>query len=413
MKHSSMKPTLVIGGGISGITTAVELAEVGREVILIEKESYLGGNVVKMNNYFPKLCPPACGLEINFRRIKQNRRITILTSTIPIEITGTDGDFQVKTITAPRYVRNTCTACGKCAEICPEEKPDAFNYGFTRQKIISLPHDMAFPMQYSLDAEKCKRELCNKCVEVCEYDAIDLSAKPRENNLEVGSVIIATGWKAYDAVKIQNLHYGDFENVVTNVELERLMASNGPGKGKLERPSDKRQPEEIAFVQCAGSRDENHLPYCSAVCCSASLKHALSIQEKYPDSKIRIFYIDLRVTGRNEDFLDRVRQNKNIELIKGKVAGIEETADGKNLMVEAENTLTGKKMKFRADLAVLATGIVPNGFLPQFEMNAGGFLTENLKAGLIPVSCCKKPMDVSSSVKDATAASLNAIQITD
>ena len=291
----NQKPVLVIGGGMSGITTTVEIAEVGKEVILIEKEPYLGGNVVKFNNYFPKLCPPTCGLEINFKRIKQNPRIKYYTSTEVQEITGEKGDFKVKIKTAPQYVKNNCTACGKCLEVCPEERPNDFNYGFTKTKAIYLPHEMAFPYKFNIDDEYCKGESCNKCVEVCEYNAIDLSAKEKITDLEVNSIVVASGWKNYDASKIENLNYSTSKNIITNVVFERFIASNGVGENKLLRPSDNLEPKKIAFVQCAGSRDENHLPYCSAVCCTASLKHALNIQELYPKSEVKIFYIDMRM----------------------------------------------------------------------------------------------------------------------
>ena len=407
------KPTLVVGGGISGITTAVEIAEVGKEVILIEQKPYLGGNGRKMNNYFPKLGPPACGLEINFRRIRQNRRIKYYTSTTLFEISGEKNNFSVRLRSAPQYIKDNCTACGKCVVVCPEERPDEFNYDFSKTKAIYFPHEMAFPAKFFIDDRYCKSESCNKCVEVCEYDAIDLFAKENVFFQEVSSVVFATGWKNYDAGLIKNLHYSDYKNVITNVEFERLIASNGPGKDKLIRPSDNKEPKEVVFVQCAGSRDENYLPYCSDVCCSASLKHALSIQEKYPDSRIKIFYIDLRVSGRNEDFLAKVEGNKNIELIKGKVAKIEEVGETKNLIVEAEDVLSGKKIKHEADLVVLATGIVPSDTALNLNKDQYGFLTEIQQEGVHVVSCCKKPMDVSASVKDATAAALKAIQASD
>jgi len=405
----NQKPTLVIGGGISGVTTAVEIAEVGKEVILIEKMPYLGGNVVKFNNYFPKLCPPTCGLEINFRRIKQNPRIKYFTSSEVQEISGEKGDFKVKIKTASQYIKNNCTACGKCAEVCPEERPDEFNYGFTKTKAAYLPHEMAFPYKYQIDSEYCKKEACNKCVDICEYDAIDFSAKEEIQELEVSSIVTATGWKNYDASKIENLNYSSSKNIITNVEFERFIASNGLNENKLLRLSDSTEPKKIAFVQCAGSRDENHLPYCSAVCCSASLKHALTIQELYPKTEVKIFYIDMRVAGRNEDFLSKVQENKNIELIKGKVGKITET-ENNNLILEAEDILSGKKIKYDAEMAVLATGIVPSEINLDMNKDQNQFITDSQKDGIIPVACSRKPMDVSSSVKDATAAAVKAIQ---
>ncbi len=400
---------MVIGGGISGITAAVEIAEVGKEVILVEQKPYLGGNVVQMNNYFPKLCPPSCGLEINFRRIRQNPRIRYYVNTKVVGIKGVKGNFQVDLYTAPQYIRDSCSACGACEAVCPYHRPDDFNYGFTSTKAVYLPHEMAFPFKYHIDDRYCKKEACNKCVEVCDYNAIDLSAEGKAFGIEAGAVIVATGWTNYDARKIENLHYADFQNVVTNVEFERLVAVSGPGKGNLYRPSDGKIPGEICFVQCAGSRDENHLPYCSAVCCSASLKHALTFQEKYPESKVRIFYIDMRVSGRNEDFLAKVEGNKNIELIKGKVAAIEEKEKTKNLVVEAEDIMSGRKKKYETELVVLATGIVPSGIDTVVSHDSDGFITEVAESGIYAVACCKKPMDVSSSVKDATGAALKAI----
>ncbi len=404
------KPVLIIGGGISGITTAVEIAEVGKEVILIEKEPYLGGNVVKFNNYFPKLCPPTCGLEINFRRIKQNPKIKYFTSTEVAEISGEKGNFSVKLKTAPQYIRNNCTACGKCAEVCSEERPNDFNYGFTKTKAAYLSHEMAFPYKYHIDDNYCKKESCNKCVDICEYNAIDLKTTEEIREIEVSSVVVATGWTNYDASKIENLNYATSKNIITNVEFERFLASNGVGENKLLRLSDNTEPKKIAFVQCAGSRDENHLPYCSSVCCSASLKHALNIQEIYPKSEIKIFYIDMRVTGRNEDFLTKVQANKNIELVKGKVGKITET-ENNNLILEAEDILSGRKIKYEANMVVLATGIVPSNINLNLKRDDNQFIKTDQIDGIIPVACSRKPMDVSASVKDATAAALKAIQI--
>jgi len=403
------KPVLVIGGGISGITTAVEIAEVGKEVILIEKMPFLGGNVVKFNNYFPKLCPPTCGLEINFRRIKQNPRIKYFTSSEVEEMSGEKGNFKVKIKTTPQYIKNNCTGCGKCAEVCPEERPDDFNYEFTKTKAAYLPHEMAFPFKYQIDDGYCKKESCNKCVEACEYNAIDLSAKEEITELEVSSIVTATGWESYDASKIENLNYSESQNIITNVEFERFIASNGVNENKLLRLTDNIEPKKVAFVQCAGSRDENHLPHCSAVCCSASLKHALTIQELYPTTEVKIFYIDMRVSGRNEDFLTKVQENKNIELVKGKVGQITEV-ENNNLILEAEDILSGKKIKYEAELVVLATGIVPSNVDANFEKDQNLFITDNQMDGIIPVACSKKPMDVSSSVKDATAAAIKALQ---
>jgi len=397
------KPIIIIGGGISGITAAVEAAETGYEVILVEKLPYLGGRVVKLNKYFPKLCPPSCGLEINFRRIRQNPKIKIMVSTMVKSLSGKKGDFTVTLQTEPALVNNNCTSCGECTEVCPVERPDTFNYGHGTTKAIYLPHEMAYPFQYTIDREVCKGESCNKCMEVCNYKAIDLSQKESTSSIEVNSVILATGWKPYDK---KNLGFPEHPDIISNVEMERLGAPNGPGKGKIQKPSNGSTPDFVVFVQCAGSRDENHLPYCSAVCCSASLKQALLVKEQLPDCDVQIFYIDLRVTGRNEDFLKKVEETEGIQLIKGKVANIE--VKDKKIIVEAEDIAAGKKISTSADLVVLATGIVPeNPGIHAISANNQGFLdNDSLPEGIVACGCAEKPVDVSTALKGATGAVL-------
>ncbi len=406
------RPILIIGGGISGITAAVEIAEAGKQVVIIEKLPYLGGNVIKMNNYFPKLCPPICGLEINFRRIRQNPNISVYTSTTVEHITGEKGDLTIQLKRSAVYVNSNCTACGDCAEICPEERPNEYNYLFDTTKAIYLPHEMAYPFKFAIDDNYCLKEKCSKCTEVCKYNAIDLTAIEERPELRVSSVIIATGWLPYNIENEVNLNYSTYKNVIKNVEVERLLAVNGPYNGELLRPSDKKKPKSIAFVQCAGSRDENYLPYCSAVCCSASLKHALTICERYPEITIKIFYIDLRVTGRNEDLLSKVEALKNVELIKGKVAKIKENEISGNLIIEAEDTLCSRKIKNEFDMVILAAGIKPsevklNNVLTD---NNGFILPESLPEGVYSAACSKRPMDVVSSLRDATGIVLKAIQ---
>jgi len=405
-----MRPILIIGGGITGVTAAVELAEAGKEVVLLEKESHLGGNVVKMHNYFPKLCPPACGMEINYRRLRSNSRIKLLTHSELRSVTGAPGNMEAVITRKPMYVNDRCTACGDCLEVCPETRSDAFNYGFGHTKAIFQPHPFAYPRKYEIDGAACAGPSCSKCVAACSYDAIQLEAKEEEVTLEVHSVIVATGWKNYDATAIEGLNYNASPDIVTNVEFERLLSVSGPGKGKLARPSDEKTPSSVAFVQCAGSRDRNHLHYCSAVCCSASLKHALNVSELLPEIKISIFYIDLRVTGRNEDFLERVKQKPAITLNKGKVAAVKANGEGEALQVTYENIEAGKKETRPFDMVVLATGLVPENGLPLQGADEDGFMTTTMPPGVYPAGCALRPMDVSASVKSAASAAVKAIK---
>ena len=403
------KPTLIIGGGISGITAAVELAEAGQEVVLIEKDNYLGGNVSHFNNYFPKLCPPSCGLEINYRRIRSNPRISYYTGASLKSICGSDGDYRVKIALGPRLINNNCTSCGKCADICPEPRPEKLGRK-AGEKAAFINNGLAFPMKYCIDPDICLREACAKCLEVCDYDAIHLDASSAEVEIQAGKVIVATGWVLYDAARIENYHYSEESDVVTNVEFEQMLAACTREKTKLIRPSDGQAPRRIAFIQCAGSRDINHLPYCSAVCCSASLKHALTLEAEYPDTISEIFYIDMRLSGRNEKLLRQAEEKERIILTKGKVGRIVPSNQEKGLVLEVEDIARGCKRQDAYDMVVLAMGLTPAPLGADLKVNEYGFFLPEQPSGLIPTASCKRPMDVSSSVKDATASALKAMQ---
>ncbi len=406
------KPILVIGGGIAGLTTAIEAAEAGCSVILIEKSPFLGGRVIRSYQYFPKLCPPSCGLEINFKRIKNNSRITALTLAELEKLIGTPGDFEATVKVHPRHVKESCTLCDACAKACPIDRPDEFNYGLSRTKAAYLPHGMAYPALYVIDRSACK-EGCKACADACTYGAVDLNQQVERKTFQVAAVVAATGWAPYDAAKIDNLGFGKHSNVVTNVLLERLAAPDGPTGGKILRPSDGMEPPSVAFVQCAGSRDENHLPYCSAVCCAASLKQATYIRALYPNAKITIFYIDIRTAGRLEDFYVRVTADEKIELVKGKVSKVEEEPGTGDLFVTAEDVLSAKKTARKFSLVVLATGIVPQtkGLPAGFDLDEFRFISNGSgKAGLYGAGCVRRPEEVSATVQDATGAALKALQ---
>lgn len=405
------KPILVIGGGMAGMTAAIEAAEAGARVVLVEKEPALGGRVARTNLYFPKLCPPGCGLEINFRRIKNNPRIEVLTLASVESLSGAPGDYEVKVKLAPRYVTSACTACGECAKVCPAERSDEFNLGLARTKAAYLPHAMAYPAYYVIDRAACP-DGCTACKEACRYNAIELDQREELRTYRASAVIAATGWSPYDATRIENLGYGRLKNVVTNVILERLAAASGPTGGRILRPSDGKPPESVVFIQCAGSRDENHLPYCSAVCCAASLKQATYVRSLYPEARITIFYIDIRTPGRLEDFYRQAAAG-GIELIKGKAAKIEEDAATGDLVVTAEDVMNGTRAAVRASMVVLATGIVPNteGLPEAFARDEFRFAVNppGLK-GLYAAGCVRRPEEVSATVQDATAAALKALQ---
>ncbi len=413
---SSGGSILVVGGGISGLTTTLEAAEVGYEVFLVEKKPYLGGRVVQLKQYFPKLCPPTCGLEINFKRIKDNPKINVLTMAEVEKVEGIPGNYNVTIKLKPRYVNENCTGCGQCASACQTEIHNDFNFNMDKCKGAYLPHEMAFPSRYVISPQIIGTQDAQLCKDACKYDAVDLDMKEKTVQINVGAIVWATGWEPYDAAKIDNLGFGKHKNIITNMMLERLAANNGPTKGKILRPSDNKAPESIAFVQCAGSRDENHLPYCSYVCCMASLKHTTYLRAQYPDAKIYIFYIDLRAPGyRYERFYENIKKDVNTFFIKGKVAEVTEESGSGNIVVVAENAVTGEKVRQTVDMVVLATGMQPTALdskLPaDLKYNEDGFIINDFeKGGMFAAGCANKPADVVSSNQNATGMALKAIQ---
>jgi quinone-modifying oxidoreductase subunit QmoA len=406
---------LVIGGGIAGISAALEAAEAGYDVVIVEKNPYLGGRVAQLHRYFPKLCPPYCGLEINFRRIKDNPRIRFHTMAEVRAIAGRPGNFDVTVVLHPRYVNDRCTACNACVSVCPAERPNAFNLGMGTTKAIYLAHELAFPMKYAIDEAACALTECAKCVEACAYGAIDLTMRERTLVLKAGAIIVATGWDPYDAGRIDNLGFGAHPDVITNVMMERLAAANGPTAGRIVRPSNGREVESAVFVQCAGSRDQNHLGYCSGICCLASLKEATYLRERNPKARAHVFYIDLRTPGTYEHFQKKVLGDDHITIVKGKVARVWEDRERGQLAVEAEDILSGGKTRLSVDLVVLASGMVPSlaRGAPAGPVGLDGdrfVAAAHTGEGIFAAGCAKAPVDVATSVQDATAAAALAIE---
>jgi len=404
---------LVIGGGISGITTAIEASEVGNNVILVEKTSTLGGRVSGFHQYFPKLCPPTCGLEINYKRLRANPNVQVYTNSEVLSVAGEAGNFIVKVRKNPTFVNEKCVACDHCTDVCPSDRINDFNAGMDKTKSIFLPNKMAYPPRYVIDRPTCESG-CSKCVDVCKYGAIDLDMQVQEIQIEVASVVVATGWKPYDAKKLTNMGFSRVPNVINNIMMERISSVSGPTKGKILRPSDHKPVEKIVFVQCAGSRDENHLPYCSSICCLGSLKHTKYVLEQNPEAKIYIFYIDIRTPGKYEDFVAKVQGEKNVKMIKGKVANIVAGENG-NVLVEAEDIHNMNKVYLEVDMVVLATGMESSlrgqERVAGIELDEYGFVPAELqKIGIFSAGVAKRPVDVNSSIQDSTGVALKAIQ---
>ena len=406
---------LVVGGGISGVTAALEAAEAGKDVILLEKRPYIGGRVTQLYKYFPKLCFPTCGLEINQRRIKANPNLRLFTMAEVTEVSGQEGDYTVKVTLHPRYVNENCTACGECAKAVEAEFDDEFNYNMKKRKGAYLPYAMAYPERYVLDPRILGTEDAERAKAACKYDAIDLDMQPEEIELRVGAIVWATGWRPYDAAKIQPYGYDRIENVISSVEFERMMDPFGPTGGKLVRPSDGKPAKNVAFIQCAGSRDRNHLLHCSRICCMASLKQTTYVLDTYgEEADVSIYYIDIRAIDRFEDFYRKVRENPQVKFIKSKVARIDKDKQTGNPILQGVDTEGYHRYANQHDLVVLAIGMEPA--VDQFPMpvvvNREGFIENDpANGGIFAAGCASDALDVNRSVQSATAAALRAIQV--
>ena len=406
---------LVVGGGISGMTAALEAAECGAEVVLVERGPTLGGRTSRLYRYFPKMCHPTCGLEINLRRIKGNPRVRVITMAEVVSVQGRRGDYRVALKMHPRYVNERCTACGECAAAVSTEVPDAHNYGLGRVKAAYLPHAMAYPLRYVIDPAIAGTDEGRRAKAACRYDAIDLDMKEEAVELTVGSVVWATGWRPYDAAKIQPYGYGRFPNVITSVEFERLADPAGPTGGRLLRPSDGREAKNVAFIQCAGSRDENHLRHCSRICCMASLKQTQYVREAYGEqARSTVYYIDIRAIDRFEDFYQMVQRDATVGFVKSKVARIAHNEENGNPVLHGVDTEGYHRYETEHDLVVLAVGMEPESLgvaLPDdVVVDSSGFIEGSADAGLMGAGAASSPLDVNRAVQSATGAALHAIK---
>ena len=372
----------------------------------------MGGRVAQLNKYFPKLCPPTCGLEINFKRLKTNPKITFYNLAEIESVSGSAGDFNVTLKVNPRGTTPQCTNCKAGEEAAATEVPNEFNFGMDNRKAIYKAHPMAFPNQCVLDKAAAPESEIEAIASAMPAGHVVPDQEADTVQLNVGAIIIATGWKPYDPANMDNLCFNSFENVVTNMMVERMASPAGPTGGTVVRPSDNEQPKSVGFVQCAGSRDENHLPYCSYICCMATLKQVTYIRENNPDAEIYIFYIDIRSPGRKyENFYSKIKADEKVHFIKGKVAEIKAGSAPGSVVLVAEDTIGGGKIEQEVDLAVLATGMQPTGAetqIPGIDYDEDGFVVD--KDGITPCGCAKRPVDVVSSAQSATAAALRAVQ---
>lgn len=425
-----VKRALVIGGGIAGIQTALDIAEAGYKVDIVEKTPSIGGRMSQLDKTFPTLDCSACILTPKMVEAAAHENITIYTYSEVEKVTGFVGDFHVEIRKKARSVdMSKCTGCGVCQEKCPSKKaPNEFNRGLDKRSAIYTPFAQAIPNVPVIDREHCikfKTGKCGVCAKVCQAGAIDYEQKDEIITENYGAIVVATGFDTIKLDKYDEYAYSQSPDVITSLELERIMNAAGPTKGHLERMSDHRAPKSMVFIQCVGSRcaDNRGKSYCSKICCMYTAKHAMLIRDKYPDVDVTVFYIDVRTPGKNfDEFYRRAVEEYGVHYIKGQVGKV--APQGDKLLVQGVDLLDNKRILMETDMVVLATAIEPNPDVRKIatmltaSIDTNNFLTESHAklrpvesptAGIFLSGVCQGPKDIPETVAQAGAAAVKAI----
>ena len=425
------KRALVIGGGIAGIQTALDIAEAGFEVDIVEKQPTIGGKMTQIDKTFPTLDCAACILTPKMVDCAQNDKIHIYAYSEVEHVGGFVGNFHVKIRRKARFVKeDVCTGCGACTEKCPQKKvPNEFNLGLDTRRAIYIPFAQAVPKVATIDPDSCnmlKNGKCGVCAKVCTAGAIDYKQKDEIVEREYGAIVAATGFQPIDLSKFDEFAYSKSPDVVSSLEFERLMNAAGPTGGTLLRPSDGAHPKTIVFVQCVGSRCEDAQKgksYCSKICCMYTAKHAMLCREKYPDTDVYVFYIDVRTPGKNfDEFYRRAVEEYGVHYIKGMVGKV--VPEGGKLKVQASDLLDNRQLHIDADMVVLAAAIEPDksarsvATMLTASMDTNDFFTEahpklrpveSPTAGVFLSGTCQGPKDIPETVAQASAAAAKVI----
>lgn len=426
-----VKRALVIGGGIAGIQTALDIADAGFPVDIVEKKPTIGGKMTQLDKTFPTLDCAACILTPKMVDAAQNENIDILAYSEVESVKGFVGNFSVTIRRKARYVDETkCTGCGLCTEKCPQKKvPNEFNLGLDQRRAIYIPFAQAVPKIATIDAAYCtmlKTGKCGVCSKVCTAGAIDYKQQDELITREYGAIVAATGFEPISMEKFDEFAYAQSQDVVTSLEFERLMNAAGPTGGTLLRPSDGRHPHTLVFVQCVGSRCDGGgkgKPYCSKICCMYTAKHAMLTREKYPDTEVYVFYIDVRTPGKNfDEFYRRAVEEYGVHYIKGMVGKV--VPENGKLNVQASDLLGGRQLHIQADMVVLAAAIQPDptarslATMLTASMDTNDFFTEahpklrpveSPTAGVFLSGACQGPKDIPETVAQAGAAAAKVV----
>jgi heterodisulfide reductase subunit A len=428
------KRVLVVGGGVAGIQAALDVAEAGYEVVLVEREPSIGGKMAGLSETFPTLDCSQCILTPRMVEVGQHPRIRLYTYSEVEEVNGFVGNFSVTVRRKARYVDiSKCTGCGDCWNNCPMKKnPSEFDYGLGNRSAIYIPFPQAVPARPVIDRNNCTRlkkgKGCGLCEKKCQTGAINFNDEDKLVTEQVGAIVIATGYKLYSIGRQQDngrmsgygeYGYGEYKDVIDALQFERLISASGPTSGRLLRPSDGREPKNVVFLSCVGSRDDaKGLPYCSKICCMYTAKHAMLYKHKVPDGQAHVFYMDIRAGGKNyEEFVRRAIEQDGARYYRGRVSKI--TEENGRLIVRGADTLAGVPVSIEADLVVLAAAILPAQGAKELarKMNVGydeyGFLLEShpklrpvetAAAGVFICGACQGPKDIPESVAQASAA---------
>ncbi len=421
------KAVLVIGGGIAGIQAALDLGDMGIKVYLVERKPAIGGRMAQLDKTFPTNDCSICILSPKLADCFRHPNITLHTLSEVKNVTGQMGDFSVKLRKYARFVKETeCVNCGECAAKCPVKVPDEFDMGLRKREAIYPYYLQGVPAVMTIDRENClylTRGVCRICEKFCTRNAIDFEQKDTDVTLNVGAIIVATGFDPFDPSGIPQYGYKRYRNVITSLEYERLICASGPTGGHLTRPSDKKPVETIAFIQCVGSRDLKNNRYCSSVCCMHATKEAMLAYEH--DSKVKsyIFYMDLRAAGKGfQKYVARGEQEYRVSYIRGRVAKITEDRN-ENPVVWYEELQSSKTGKMTVDLAVLATSLMPRKGVEELakvlgvELDKYNFFKtgplnplDTTKPGIFVCGCCREPTDIPESVAQASGAAERAAE---
>jgi len=425
------KSVLVVGGGIAGIQASLDLANRGTKVHLVEKTPSIGGRMAQLDKTFPTLDCSICILAPKMIECFRHPNVNLLTYSELGEVKGQAGNFTVKILKKPRYVDAVkCTGCGTCIEKCPIKVPSEFDMGLGNRKAVYMPFKQAVPLVAAIDPERClyfTKGVCKICQKVCPSNAINYEQKPEEIELNVSSIILATGFDVFDPSRMSEYGYGRFKNVVHSMEFERIICASGPTDGHLVRPSDGKEPKSVVFVQCVGSRSQHgDFPFCSSVCCVYATKESILIREHAPETQVYIMYIDMRAVGKGfQEFVDRAKKEYGVKYIKAHPGGITEDPTTKNLQIHYEDMKTGEMKTLDADMVVLCPALIPKADNKKLAraMNLevdefGFFKSKNLLTapmdtnvpGIYICGYCQCPKDIPESVAQASGAAARAAE---